>query len=94
MLEDNEDTERLDFIGSVTTAVPGGSLSERIADWLRFSRADFRAAETPDEAFAYLRGTIEGAGVFVLLLGNLGSHHTSIPVEIFRGFALPTRSLP
>ena len=26
--------------------------------------------------------------MFVLLLGNLGSHHSSIPVEIFRGFAL------
>ena len=26
--------------------------------------------------------------MFVLLLGNLGSHHTNIPADIFRGFAL------
>ncbi len=88
MLEDNEDAERLAFIGSVTTAVPVQALSERIIEWLGFSRTDFRGAKTSDEAFAYLRARIEGAGVFVLLVGNLGSHHTSIPVEIFRGFAL------
>jgi Zn-dependent peptidase ImmA (M78 family) len=26
--------------------------------------------------------------VFVLLLGNLGSHHTNIDAEVFRGFAV------
>lgn len=88
MLEDNEDAERLDFVGSATTAVPVATLSERIADRLGFSHPDFREVKTSDDAFAYLRARIEGAGVFVLLLGNLGSHHTAIPVEVFRGFAL------
>ena len=42
---------------------------------------------TPAEAFALLRSRAEDAGVFVLLKGNLGSHHTALPVEAFRGFA-------
>jgi Zn-dependent peptidase ImmA (M78 family) len=49
---------------------------------------EFRGEKTPGAAFACLRGKIERAGVFVLLLGNLGSHHTNVPVEIFRGFAM------
>ena len=48
----------------------------------------------PDEAFAYLRETIEHVGVYVLLLGNLGSYHTNIPVDIFRGFALADNLAP
>jgi Zn-dependent peptidase ImmA (M78 family) len=62
-------------------------LAARIAETLEFDLRQFRAEKTADDAFDYLRGRIEAAGVFVLLLGNLGSHHTNIPVEIFRGFA-------
>jgi Zn-dependent peptidase ImmA (M78 family) len=35
-----------------------------------------------------LRSRVEAAGIFVLLMGNLGSHHSAIDVEAFRGFAL------
>jgi len=87
VLEDT-DPVPLDFIGSVTIEVPIEKLSALIAKRLDFSVEHFRSWKTPDEAFTYLRAKIEAAGVFVLLLGNLGSHHTNIPVEIFRGFAL------
>jgi len=65
-----------------------GEMAIRIAETLRFSLKEFRAEKTGDAAFAYLRTRIERAGVFTLLLGNLGSHHTNIPLEIFRGFAI------
>jgi Zn-dependent peptidase ImmA (M78 family) len=32
--------------------------------------------------------------VFVMLAGNLGSHHSAIPVEAFRGFAIADRIAP
>jgi Zn-dependent peptidase ImmA (M78 family) len=38
--------------------------------------------------FTYLRAQAERAGIYVLLIGNLGSHHTNLDVEMFRGFAL------
>jgi Zn-dependent peptidase ImmA (M78 family) len=50
--------------------------------------AEFRAQASPESAFALLRAKVEATGVFVLLIGNLGSHHTAIDVEAFRGFAL------
>jgi Zn-dependent peptidase ImmA (M78 family) len=93
MLEDAE-SEPLGFVGSATPDVPVPMLAQRIVDHLRFGLSDFRAAKDADEAFGYLRSKIEGAGVFVLLLGNLGSHHTNIPVEIFRGFAISDKVAP
>ena len=39
-------------------------------------------------AFRYLRERVEASGAFVLLLGNLGSHHTNIPSGVFRGYAV------
>ena len=87
MLEDAEATP-LAFVGSATSDTPVVRLAARIEATIGFSRDEFRNTRTPDDAFTYLRSCIEAAGVFVLLLGNLGSHHTNIPVEIFRGFAL------
>ena len=50
--------------------------------------ADYYAKPSPREAFSLLRESVEAAGVFVLLQGNLGSHHTSIDVDAFRGFVI------
>jgi Zn-dependent peptidase ImmA (M78 family) len=93
MLED-EDAKPLDFIGSATMEEPVQKLAARIAERLGFSMERFRATKTPDEAFAYLRERIEENGVYVLLLGNLGSFHTNIPVEVFRGFAVADSIAP
>ena len=87
MLEDDE-AQPLDFISSASMDVPAQTLAARMAERFRFSLARFRATNTPDEAFTYLREIIEESGVYVLILGNLGSFHTNIPVEVFRGFAL------
>jgi Zn-dependent peptidase ImmA (M78 family) len=93
MLEDTE-SEPVGFVGSVTAETPVRTLAARVAEYLKFSLREFRAEDNPDAAFAYLRTKIEGSGVFVLLLGNLGSHHTKIPVEIFRGFAVSDSIAP
>ena len=93
MLEDAE-SEPIDFIGTATMEMPGASLATRAAERMHFALAEYRAEKTHDAAFAYLRSKIEASGVFVLLLGNLGSHHTNIPVEIFRGFAVSDMIAP
>lgn len=87
ILED-EEAEPPGFVGVATIEVPVGVLTRRIVENLKFSLAAFRAENTGNDAFAYLRAQIEAAGVFVLLLGNLGSYHSNIPLEIFRGFAI------
>lgn len=39
-------------------------------------------------AFNSIRKKAEGAGIFVILKGNLGSSHTDIPVSTFRGLTI------
>lgn len=93
MLEDDK-AEPVEFVSSATIELPAPKLAARMAERLNFSLARYRATKTPDEAFTYLRETIEASGVYVLLLGNLGSHHTNIPAEVFRGFALADNIAP
>jgi len=82
-----EDLEALpvEFVDSVTMEVKPADLAVRMAGAIRFDLAEFRREKAP---FAYLRQKVENAGVFVLLLGNLGSFHTNISPERFRGFAV------
>lgn len=87
ILED-EEADPVAFVGSAKMDIPVGVLARRIAENINFSLKAFRSEKTADAAFGYLRGQIEAAGVFVLLLGNVGSYHTNIPLEIFRGFAV------
>ncbi len=87
VLED-EDAERPAFVGTATMEMPVGELAGQMTKNLEFSLNAFRSQKTSDDAFGYLRARIESAGVFVLLLGDLGSYHSSIPVEFFRGFAI------
>ena len=42
----------------------------------------------PESAFRLLRSRTEDSGVFVLLKGDLGSHHTALDAEVFRGLAI------
>ena len=87
ILED-EETQPPGFVGTATADVPANELAVRVAQKFKFSLEEYRREKTAELAFGYLRAKIEESGVFVLLLGNLGSHHTNIPVEIFRGFAI------
>ena len=91
-----EDTEAgaLPFIGSAKPTTPAAELAARITKQLQFDLNTFRGKKTIEEAFAYLRQKAEASRIFVLLLGNLGSHHTNIPVETFRGFALADKIAP
>ncbi len=93
ILED-EEAENLAFVGSARMDVPVVVLARRIAEDVKFSLRAFRAEKNGDDAFGYLRAQIEAAGIFVLLLGNLGSYHTNIALEIFRGFAVADALAP
>jgi Zn-dependent peptidase ImmA (M78 family)/transcriptional regulator with XRE-family HTH domain len=88
LLEDDEDHAPLDFIGSMGVASGVDQVLGSIQHTLRIDISDFRAQGSVERAFSYLRERVEAAGVFVLLIGNLGSHHTNLDVSTFRGFAL------
>lgn len=88
VLEDDEDTQPLAFIGSARVADGVAALVRAIEQQLGLTRTEYRQKKDAGEAFALLRERAEQAGVFVLLAGSLGSHHSAIPVSAFRGFAI------
>jgi Zn-dependent peptidase ImmA (M78 family)/transcriptional regulator with XRE-family HTH domain len=87
-LVDEEEQQPLQFVGSASMGEGVDTVAAAVRTTLGFSLEAFRSAPTVEKAFAYLRDLVERIGIFVILAGDLGSHHTEIPVEVFRGFAV------
>jgi Zn-dependent peptidase ImmA (M78 family) len=87
-LEDDEDAQPKPFIASMSRRDGVEAVLASIQGTLNLDLAEFRAQGSVDAGFALLRSRVEAAGIFVLLIGNLGSYHSAINVEAFRGFAL------
>ena len=93
-LEEAEEVEPLAFVGSASMSQGVDHLVASMREVLTISIEQFRAHKTITDAFAALRAAAEKTGVFVLLMGNLGTHHTDIDVRVFRGFALADNVAP
>lgn len=87
-LTSEQDSEPLSFVGSYSLERGVGGLVESIKSASAFDLRVYRSKRTQEEAFHYLRERIEAIGIFSVLVGNLGSHHTKLSAEVFRGFAI------
>ena len=89
-LEDEEEAVRLPFVASISMRDGADAVLRSIRETLDLDLEQYRGRQVGNRAsgFAYLREQAEKAGIYVLLIGNLGSHHTALDVESFRGFAL------
>ena len=89
LLEDEEESRELPFVGSAVIDQEPDAVAALIASTLQF---DYQRRESRrgggDALFKTLRERAETAGVFVLLIGDLGSYHTTLGAEVFRGFAI------
>lgn len=94
LIEEDDEATPLDFIGSSSMRNSAESVLASIKSTLAIDLADYRRNKTANDAFSYLRNKAERAGIFVLLIGNLGSHHSAIAVEAFRGFAIADTFAP
>lgn len=96
MMEDEEDAEPVNFVGTLTIATPIAQAANRIKAALGIDddRSFRRAMRQPEDLFTELRRRTETLGVFVILLGDLGSHHTAISPKVFRGFAVADKLAP
>ncbi len=93
-IEEAEEDQPLPFIGSARIDDGIERVVGAIREVLGVDRNEFRRQRTAADAFRVLRAGAEQAGVFVLLLGNLGSHHTKLDAKHFRGFALADNVAP
>lgn len=87
-LIDEDEELKLEFIGRNTVDQGIQHITQTLREVLNLDLDEFRAQPRYLDAFKLLRHRAEEVGVFVLLQGNLGSHHTNIDVKTFRGFAL------
>ncbi len=85
-LLEEEGHEPLEFVNSASVSQGIEAVAQDIAMTLNFDLDTFRKKRPIRDAFSYLRERIESNGIFVLLKSDLGSHHTTIPVDVFRGF--------
>ena len=96
ILEDDEDVQRLAFVGSVPVTLSVPDAAKIIRQTLGFGQSDISeySPNSVGSLFAALRERAENIGVFVLLAGNLGSYHTNISEQVFRGFAIADNIAP
>ncbi len=88
------DQAPLEFVGSYSLDQGVIELVNLIKDSASIDIQVYRSKRTQEEAFKYLRDRIEHLGIFSILAGNLGSHHTNLSTEVFRGFAIADSVAP
>lgn len=93
-LIEEDDAVPLAFIGQFNMDNSVGEIASSITQTLGFELERFRGQRSVEDAFKYLRSLTESVGVYVLLAGNLGSHHTNMSPAIFRGFVLADAVAP
>lgn len=94
VLADDEDFRSLPFVGTSRVGDGAIKVAAGIRSELGVTVEDQRRAKNPAAMFSLLRSAAEKTGVFVLLLGDLGSHHSDLGDDIFRGFALADKIAP
>jgi Zn-dependent peptidase ImmA (M78 family) len=93
-MEETEEDRTLPFVASARMTAGVETIAMSIRDVLGVTLEEFRRQKNVTDAFGLLCAGAERAGVFVLLMGNLGTHHTDIDVRVFRGFALADNVAP
>jgi transcriptional regulator with XRE-family HTH domain len=95
LLEGDEDVRELPFVGKFRPNDGIQVVADDIRRTLRVAYSDQQGAGSAEALFKLFRAKTESAGVFVLLIGDLGSpQHNSISVETFRGYALVDKIAP
>ncbi|WP_010246581.1 ImmA/IrrE family metallo-endopeptidase [Pantoea agglomerans] len=93
-LIDSDDAETKDFVGYLSNMPNIAEAVAYISKRFNISATEFRKQGTAHDAMGYLRKQVENEGIFILLIGNLGSHHSSVSTNYFRGFALADKIAP
>ncbi len=94
ILAEEERKPPLAYIASLTTSTP---VQEFVSAMRRTLGATFEEqCKVRDETamLRYLRTHAHATGIFVLFEGNLGSHHSSVSPEEFRGIAFADKYVP
>jgi len=84
----------LSFVASIAPDATPIQVAQQIRSLFEYSLENQRDAVYYDQVFSDIRMKAEQQGIFVLLEGNLGSYHTNIAPEVFRGLAISDNIAP
>jgi len=87
-------SEKLSFIGSISDDTPVSDFVGDIRRTLGVKVEDQMHTRDGGDLFRLLRSAAQRAGIYVLVVGDLGTHHSSIAVDEFRGMALADELAP
>jgi len=88
LLEDEDEAHPLPFVASMTRRNGVPEVAEHIRSQMGITLEGIRQCPNKGAVFNFVRAKAEAVGFFVLLAGDLGSHHSDIGVDIFRGYAI------
>ena len=96
LIIEDEESERVACVGSlpITTPIAGAASAIRALLGVDDTRASRQGLRAPEDLFAELRRRIEAAGIFVVMIGDLGNYRSAISASIFRGFAVADDRAP
>lgn len=85
----------LPFVASIKADLSPKDAAQKIRDLFNYSFDDQKnSGGYYEKVFSDIRTKVELKGVFVLVEGNLGSYHTNIPPDVFRGLAISDNIAP
>jgi Zn-dependent peptidase ImmA (M78 family) len=88
VLDETEEAQLRRFVRSARIGDGPKTVAAAIRTELGVSEEQQKRSRDIATLFSILRSAAERIGVYVLLLGDVGSHHSDIGEDIFRGFAL------
>ena len=94
ILEDAEEAERRPLVGSARITDGPAKVAASIRAALGITEEQQRRSRDAGALFSVLRTVAERAGIYVLMRGDVGSHHSDIGEDVFRGFALADDLVP
>ncbi len=86
--------QSLNFVGSTTLHSSPLEVAHDIRNVLDYKIADQKGIRTVGNLFSFIRRKAEEKGVFITIQGNLGSAHTNMSPDVFRGFTISDKLAP
>ncbi|MFH0768091.1 MAG: ImmA/IrrE family metallo-endopeptidase [Chloroflexota bacterium] len=86
--------EPLHFVGSISLQANPIEVANNIRKTLNYDLTKQSRIRTPDDLFSFIRNKAQEKGIYVIVQGNLGSHHTNMGPNVFRGFTLSDKIAP
>ena len=93
-IAESERMAKKDYVGSVCISTTIPDVVKKLNELLAWNNDTRRRFRTPRELFDELRNRASSIGILVVLKGDLGSYHSKVSAEEFRGICIADDVVP